>query len=133
MADKGLVIDFKLCSNNVRGLNDRKKRSKYLTWLSENRLDIACLQETFCTANNQSEFNKNCEGQSYHSLSDSPHSRGVAILINNKLHISKFKCYNDNYGRILVMSFEMQGLSYTICSIYAPNKLKDRLEFLETT
>ena len=25
MADKGLVIDFKLCSNNVRGLNDRKK------------------------------------------------------------------------------------------------------------
>ena len=31
------------------------------------------------------------------------------------------------------MNFEMQGLSYTICSIYAPNKLKDRLEFLETT
>ena len=31
------------------------------------------------------------------------------------------------------MSFEMQGLSYTICSIYAPNKLKDRLEFLKTT
>ena len=133
MADKGLVIDFKLCSNNVRGLNDRKKRSKYFTWLSENKLDIACLQETFCTANNQSEFNKNWEGQSYHSLSDSPHSRGVAILINDKLHISKVKCYNDNYGRILVMNFELQGLSYTICSIYAPNKLKDRLEFLETT
>ena len=99
MADKGLVIDFKLCSNNVTGLNDRKKRSKYFTWLSENKLDIACLQETFCTANNQSEFNKNWEGQSYHSLSDSPHSRGVAIffLFLASVELGRFLYFLDPF------------------------------------
>ena len=85
----GTNVNFKIISNNVRGLNDTKKRQKYFHWLRKNHVDIACIQETFCTKAFEKTFNYTREGEIYHGFSDSSHSRGVCVhssAIQNSQH-----------------------------------------------
>ena len=72
---------MKIVSINVRGLSSSLKRITLFHWAKENRVDILCLQETFCTENNRKIIDNDWDGDIYHSLSDSTHSRGVSILI----------------------------------------------------
>ena len=71
-------------SLNVRGLNDTTKRNSIYSYLESQKADIICLQETFCTREKLQLFSKNWNGKIYHCPSDSPHSRGVCIMLRNK-------------------------------------------------
>ena len=71
----GTNLNLKMISNNVRGLKDTKKRQKYYHWLRKNDVDIACIQETFCTKEfKKKTFNYAWEGEIYHGFSDSSYS-----------------------------------------------------------
>ena len=62
----GTNLNLKIISNNVRGLNDTKKRQQYFHWLRKNHVEIACIQETFCSKAYEKTFNYTWEGEIYH-------------------------------------------------------------------
>ena len=69
---------------NVRGLGNPQKRKILFQWIETKDFDIICLQETFCTRENIHKISDEWNGSSYHSLSNSPHSKGVSILLGKK-------------------------------------------------
>ncbi len=79
------MANTNIISLNVRGLNNHLKRHKLYRWFQENNANIILLQETFCTRELADLNNKNW--QTLFCLTDSPHSRGVAIAINKKKKI----------------------------------------------
>ena len=74
--------DLKCGTLNVRGLNDKNKRDKVFRWIRNNELDIAFLQESYCTEKFIPYFNAGWKGAALHGHSDSNHSRGVCILLS---------------------------------------------------
>ncbi len=122
---------LKIGSLNVRGLNNTSKRNVIFRWIEENRYDICCLQETYCTKPNNVKFKKGWPGELYHSFSNSTHSRGVCILLHKKLNVDIVSSASDKCGRIVLLNIEIDKLGYSIISIYAPNAVHDRIVFFE--
>ena len=122
-------INFKLISNNVRGLNESKKRNKYYNWLKINNVDIACLQETFLTVKSEQEIKHTWDGQLYHNYSDSPHSKGVCIIFKKDFDCNVLSIHRQLNGRTLLINTCIGKRNITICNIYAPNKNEERVTF----
>ena len=130
------MIDFKLASINVRGLGDKTKCANILNWLIKNKVTVACLQETFLTEANENEnckqFNEN--GTLHSCLSNSAHSRGVSIYISGGFPEYKIinKTISEN-GRLILLNIKINHTNenYTIVSVYAPNHLKNRIDFFK--
>jgi len=119
---------------NVRGLGEINKRLAIYNFLNENKIDIAFLQETYCTVNKIKEINKGWDGTIYHSLSNSSHSKGVAILFRKKLNLENVNINKDSEGRRLLIHAKINGTDFTLINIYAPsNTLQDRINFLKRT
>ena len=85
--------DLKIVSLNVGGILNPTKCNMIFNWLEDHNCDIVCLQETFCTKDNQDKIDKLWRGSSFHSHSLSSHKCGVAILFlkislqKSKIHI----------------------------------------------
>jgi exonuclease III len=126
-------MDSKLnvISLNVRGLSNRNKRKKLYEWVYDKKIDIACLQETFCTENKIQEFNNDFDGTIIHSISDSPHSRGVCMLISKKCKIDIVNTRKTNDGRLLLVNMLYNDNSVTIVCGYAPNEAQSKIKFLK--
>lgn len=124
--------NLKIISLNVRGLHNDANRLKTFTWLTDQKADVVCLQETFCTQDSVKLFNSQWEGDAYHSITDSSHSRGVAILVNKATDIECVNYHKSNDGRIVLLNCKTRSDSeiYTIISAYAPNGIQARKEFL---
>jgi len=90
---------FNIATINTRGLNDHCKRRKLFKWLADHKIDIAFLQETFCTKDFVSIFNAGYNGTVLHNVTDSKHSRGVAILLNNRLNVNVMNQHCSDDGR----------------------------------
>ena len=119
---------------NVRGILDIRKRNKYITWLQTQKIDVAFLQETYCTLNHVDKIKQSCKEhgfRSYHALTDSSHSRGVAILISNKIECTIRKIKDDNNGRTLLLNVMIEGISINLINIYAPNRAHERSAFFQ--
>ena len=104
----------------MRGLGDKNKRVQYFHWLKISNIDITLLQETFITNANLLKITNDWNGKSFHCVSDSPHSKGVSILIKKGLNIHIKKSVTSNDGRIIMLIFEFLEETYSICNIYAP-------------
>ena len=65
-----------------------------------------------------------------HSFSAYPHSKGVSILIAKGLPYNVISTHCDNDGRMILINLELNGVEYSICNVYCPNDLSDRLKFL---
>ena len=100
---------LKILTLNVRGLNDCNERRKLFSWLKDTKPDIKCLQETFCTSKLLPLFNSEWTGKAYHSLSDSSHSRGVAILVSSNLN------YEVIDHHTMTLTFYYQGILIVAC------------------
>ncbi len=120
-----------ITSLNVRGINDSKKRRIIFRWLSNGNNKIVFLQETFL----KNELNKmemtGWDGKMYNSLSNSTHSKGVAILLHNSLEYKIKNIHRKDDGRVLIINGEIEGNETTLCSVYAPTQTKQRLEFFK--
>ena len=67
------------------------------------------------------------DGDIMHSFSTSPHSKGVSILIAKGL---PYNVISTHCGRLILINLELNGVEYSICNVYCPNDLSDRLKFL---
>ena len=116
-----------IMSLNIRGLNDEKKRRKIFRWLENNKCDILLFQETFA----QKEFPKSdaINWVIKHNLSNSSHSRGVAIGIHNKINFNIQNIHKRNDARAILINVTIENTDMTICNIYAPTDVSQRKEF----
>ena len=122
--------DLKIVTLNVRGLRSNKKYNIY-RWLRDNKFDICLLQETFCTEEYDVIMKKGWRGEMVHSFSNSGHSRGVSILFAKDFTYSITSKFCDNEGRMLLVNLEVNGVDYSICNIYSPNDMSERIKFLQ--
>ena len=84
--------NVKLVTINVRGLRNALKRRKLFSWMKDNNIDIAFLQETYCTQDFTPYFNAGYAGSIYHSVTNPSHSRGTAITISKNI---SYKLLNE--------------------------------------
>ena len=110
-------------------MNNYGKRITLFHWLHEKKIDVACLQETFCTktfnVNNYYDFDI------FHALTDSTHSRGVCIVIRKGLNYKLVNKYASNDGRRLLINIEIGDEVLTIVNLYVPTTVKDRIQFMK--
>ncbi len=128
-----LLSDLSIASLNVRGLHDYIKRNTIYKWCSDKKLDIVCLQETYCTEKVAKSFNKGWSGEILHSLSDSPHSRGVAILFKADFQFTILNKFSSVDGRRLLVNIKVNDQNYTIVNVYAPNNNEQKKVFFKKT
>ena len=116
-------------SLNVRGLHNSTKRNSIHKWLKDNRYHICCIQESFCTQANVDQFKRGWNGDIYHNLSNSTHSRGVSIMISKSLNCNVVNSHSDEHGRMILINLEIDNEDFTIVCTYAPNELNERIAF----
>ena len=121
-----------IVSLNVRGLRGNKRYSIY-RWLRENKFSICLLQETYCTKGFDVVLNKGWNGEIIHSYSLSAHSKGVSILFAKSLEYDILSTHSDDVGRTLLVNIEINGIYYSICNVYCPNDVSERVNFLKQT
>lgn len=127
---------LRICTLNVRGLNEKKKRISVIEWFKNERIDILCLQETFCTDKSKALFDNDWKDVSehiYHSLSDSAHSRGVCIIFDKKLTLDDVKIKQSEDGRRILINAKVNRNYLSIVNVYAPNNVMERIAFFKRT
>ena len=120
---------YSIVSLNVRGLRSNQKFTIF-NWLREKNFDFCLLQETFCTKSFEKSFKRGWNGDIYHSYSDSVHCKGVCILIRKNVNCKVISSFTDSEGRFLLINVNINGLVYTICNVYCPTCVNDRISFL---
>ena len=122
---------LKLVSLNVRGLRGIKRFAIY-KWLKDNKFHVCLLQETYCTKDFSDKIKKGWNGEMIHSYSLSKHSKGVSILFSKDLPYKLISKHTDSDGRIILVNIEFNGVQYSICNVYCPNDISNRIAFLRT-
>ena len=115
---------------NVRGLRNKEKRRKIFYWLQKRKYDVIYLQETYCTESFLTSFNRDWKGSVFHSVSLSEHSKGCCILISDRIKCDVVNQQNTQDGRAVLVNANINDRLYTLVCTYAPNILKQRVEFL---
>ena len=113
--------DVKICSLNVKGLRDGKKRTAVFTWLKKKNFTVYFLQETHSTQSDCRKWNSDWGSTCVWSHGTSQ-SRGSAILFNKNCDVKLLKCVCDTEGRYVIIDFKISDVIYTIANIYGPNK-----------
>ena len=88
------------------------------------------MQESYCTKEFASEIKKGWNGELIHSYSNSEHSRGVCILFRKNLQYKILSTHCDKDGRLLLVNIKLNDVKYSICNVYCPNNISDRIKFL---
>ena len=127
-------MDYLKCVTlNVRGLGNRDKRLKLFNYLKEKKTDVILLQETFCTNELCDTFNKDWDGAVYHSSAPTSHGKGVCIMLSNTVDFEFISCHTDSNGRRILLNVDIHGHIYSFVSIYCPNGINDRKDFLNSS
>ena len=127
---------LRFLSLNVRGLLDAKKRNRFLLWIKNQKPDVVFLQETFFTKGNIGQISRSFKDFGYkdvNSLSDSNHSRGVTILLSEKINYDIVKDIVDNEGRMIMLNVTINGVGLSLVNVYAPNQVTQRVVFFYKT
>ena len=121
-------INFRLISQNVRGLNDNLKREVIFNRMRE-KGEVIFLQETFSTPEKGNQWRLSWDGSVY--LSHGMHNnREVMILISKNLEHEVVKVKTDNEGRFIIMKCRIQGVNLILFNVYAPNIATEHSQFL---
>lgn len=112
---------IKLCTYNVRGINEKKKRWDIFTKLKRKKYDICFIQESHCTKNQEPLWQNEWGYKAYFS-SHTGNSRGVIILVNNTFKYEVHKTISDDEGRYVMLDCSISGHKFTIANIYGPNE-----------
>ena len=103
------MASIRVATLNVRGIKDKRKRLTLIEWITKCNLDIVLLQETYCNDKTYSLMSKEWNGEIFYSTTDSCHSRGVAILINEKIcqrqDYNLMNSFSDKQGRRVSVNF----------------------------
>ena len=127
--DKLRAANIKIATLNVRGLRGKRRYSVY-RWIRKNNFHICLLQETYFTKDISDMIRKGWDGNMINNYSNSVHSRGVSILFSKNIPCKILSTHSDNNGRLLLVNFEYENVLYSICNVYCPNDVSDRVAFL---
>ena len=114
------VSKLKLISCNVNGIGQAQKRRKFFTYLRDQSIDIALIQETYAGSNSHKIW-KNEWGGRILMANYSTNARGVAIMFKRDLEIEIKQVKKDVEGRYIVVSLDYNGQSMLLINVYAPN------------
>ena len=124
-----MVAKIRIISLNVRGIGDAQKRDKLFAWFKQQQADVILMQEVHCTKKTVGKLRRAWNGKSFFSLTNSAHSRGVAILLRKDLSAVVLNHSSDNHGRQLILNVELNNQTISLVNIYAPNIEKERILF----
>ena len=125
-----MVLDTcKLISRNVRGINHFRKRRTVLTWCRKQKADLIFLKETHSKKDSERQWKNEWGGDMIMSHGSS-NSCGVAILFKKGFDCTVLSKIEDPLGRYLILKAEIKDKLYVLINIYAPNKDKDIITFL---
>ena len=118
-----------LLSLNVRGLRNKDKISQIFRWARHQETDILLLQETFWSPDLENIIKNEWHGHCFFSHG-SNHSRGVAILFQQRLEIEDVNVIiYGNDGRLLMLKVGLPGMKLLLVNVYAPTEKKNRERF----
>lgn len=113
--------DIKICSFNVKGINEVRKRRDIFDWLKKKNYDICLLQETHSVNDTikiwESEWDYKCFFSCFTS-----NSRGTAILFRNSFQFTLHKEICDSQGRYIILDITINDVRLTLVNLYGPNK-----------
>ena len=120
-------MNFTAWSLNVRGLNQKKRRTLFRL-IKKNDVQIALLQETYSCESVQNMWRNEWGGKAIwaHGASN---SRGVAILIKPGCDFEILSEHRDDSGRFLLVKGKLQDNEVTFVNIYAPNNEDSKVHF----
>ena len=100
-------------------------------WLNERKYDIVFLQETYGTVEVEDIWKTQWQGKLFFSHGTN-RSCGVIALVRSDLDFKLNSVNADNEGRYLIIEAEVQSSAFLLVNIYAPNKVQEQCDFLET-
>ena len=122
------MSNIKIVSLNANGLNADLRRTRVLTWARCQKIDILLLQETHTVSTEEYKWYRDWEGDVFFSHGTT-NSRGVAILISQKLKYDLVNKDKDSEGRMCLIEISVNDQILTLCNIYGFND--DIPEFFE--
>ena len=124
-------MSIKICTFNVKGLNDPSKRQQLFQWLKLNKYSICLLQEVHCEEMSYDKWKKDWGDELFLS-GNSTNSTGVGILINSNFTYT-VKAYNNIIdGRMQSLKININEKDYILLNVYAPNNATEHIQFLTT-
>lgn len=115
-------------SVNVRGISNKQKFERLLHLTHDS--NVLCIQETYWNDEIVNDLRRIWDGDIYFN-NDRLRRRGVAILIKRGISEQVKIEYKDENGRILAVSFEIDGKVKVICNVHAPNEEKEKYIFFK--
>ena len=110
----------KCVTYNVNGLVSPIKRSKILSKLKRNKVQVAFLQETHLTELEHDKLKRVGFKYQYSSSYPAGHRRGVAILISSNISFELTFEKKDSEGRYVLVRGNLGGSLVTLLNVYAP-------------
>lgn len=111
---------LRVASFNVNGILSPIKRTKILTKMRREKVDIVYLQETHLNNLEHEKLTKYGYTKLYYSSYKDKHKRGVAILISSKLIFEQSYEHKDKEGRFILVNGTVNRNVYTLFNVYAP-------------
>ena len=124
-------IDLKFACQNVNGFGDKKdtsKRDMIFLHIKE-KGDILFFQETHTTTEKEIDYHIASKDTYIFSHGESS-SKGVMIVIPEKIEHELLKKDCDTHGRYIIASCLLQGHTFLLVNVYAPNKENENAFFL---
>ena len=104
------------------------KRKSIFSWLRRQKADIAFLQEAYSTCDVVDKWRFQWPGKIFYSHGTN-HSKGVMILVSDKLQFElKFEV-QDKDGRYILIDAIIQDSPFLLLNIYAPNNTAEQCTF----
>ena len=116
MADNTAI---RMCSWNVHGIQGPVKRKKILSYLKQEKIQLAFIQETHLIDSEHSKLKRDWVGQVFYSSFTSK-SRGVAILVHKTLPPPDVEVKADTLGRYVMVKGTLCGEPVSYLNVYAP-------------
>ena len=119
---------LRLLSLNTRGIVNKLKRKSMFSFIKQQKIDIACLQETHVSEKIASQWEREWGGK-LHYNQGSAHSKGEVLLISKdfKGEVNVQKCID----RIMICTVKTQSMIFTLANVYAPNQSSEKMFFLQ--
>ena len=109
-------MNLTICSLNVRGLNEVKKRLEVFNWLKLKEYSICLLQETHLLNSKTTIWSNEWKGKCVFSGNKSS-SEGVAILINENLNCEILNYEELLIGRIILLDIKISDDVFSLINI----------------
>ena len=111
---------IKLCTLNVKGLNNKDKRIKIFKWLDEKNYSICLIQESHLTHTLAQTLKDEWDGEIYLS-GQHTNKQGIAFLIKSNIEITV-----DNFNEIIIgrqasIDIKIHETQLTLINVYGPN------------